>query len=95
MRIVWTKPALQHLVEIGDHIAQHNVSAASRVLLKIEESVAPLSHFPKLGRAGREGASREIAIPGMPYIVSYRLHDDRIEILAVIHGARDWPRSGS
>jgi toxin ParE1/3/4 len=29
-------------------------------------------------------------VPRTSYIVPYRVHQDRIEILAVFHGARDW-----
>lgn len=33
----------------------------------------------------------ELVVTGTPYIVVYRLRE-KVEILAVVHGARDWPK---
>jgi len=44
-----------------------------------------------IGRNGEIKGTRELVIPRIPYIVAYRVGDDRIEILFVQHGAREWP----
>jgi len=48
---------------------------------------------PYLGRPGRVTGTRELVVTSTPFIVAYQVVDDRIEILAVFHGARIWPDS--
>jgi toxin ParE1/3/4 len=43
------------------------------------------------GRPGRWPGTRELIIPGTPYIVPYRVKGPVVEILRVFHGARRWP----
>ena len=47
-----------------------------------------------MGREGRvrEKDTRELVIAGTPFVVVYRLHRSRVEVLAVFHAARKWPR---
>jgi plasmid stabilization system protein ParE len=35
--------------------------------------------------------TRELVIGRTPYFIVYRHADERIEIIALIHGARAWP----
>lgn len=51
-----------------------------------------VSHVhPHLGRPGRESETRELLVAGTPYIAPYRVHRDRLAILAVLHAAQDNP----
>ena len=43
------------------------------------------------GGLGQIAGTRELVIPGLPYLVIYRVHADQVEILRVFHTARDWP----
>ncbi len=48
--------------------------------------------MPQLGRRGRVKATRELVVAGTPFIVAYTvLRGQVVEILAVIHGAQEWP----
>lgn len=49
-----------------------------------------LAWHPKLGRVLTDGDTRRLTITGTPYIAFYRLRA-RIEVLAVLHGACQWP----
>jgi toxin ParE1/3/4 len=40
---------------------------------------------------GRIKGTREFVVTDTPFIVAYRVRDDRVEVLAVFHGARLWP----
>lgn len=92
MRIVWTRRYLNELASIGDYIGQHNPSAAARVVSDIHTKTKKLlSANPFIGRSGEIGGTRELVIPGTPYIVAYRVKDAEVEILFVQHGAREWP----
>ncbi|WP_420043090.1 type II toxin-antitoxin system RelE/ParE family toxin [Agrobacterium tumefaciens] len=35
--------------------------------------------------------TRELVIPGLPYIVAYHVTEKQVEILFVQHAAREWP----
>jgi plasmid stabilization system protein ParE len=50
-----------------------------------------LGTYPSMGRTGRVASTRELALPGTAYLIIYRQNGDGIEILRVLHGARDWP----
>ena len=91
MKAIWTEPAARALEQIQDYIAQDNRAAAYEVAITIEAAVQNLSKHPKIGRAGRVKNSYELVIPGLPYIVPYRIKDQDIHILSVFHTARKWP----
>ena len=91
MRTRWTRPALGDLEAIGDFVARDNPAAAGRLVTRIVEAIETLCDHPHLGRPGRVAGTRELAIAETPYVVPYRVVDDGVEILAVIHGARRWP----
>lgn len=58
---------------------------------QIRQRVSFLSDNPNLVRPGRIDGTRELVMGDSPYLLPYRARDDRIEILAVYHGARKWP----
>lgn len=91
MRVVWSGRARRDLAEIFDYIAANDTSAAARVLERLETMAQFLAEHPRIGRPGRVSATRELVIPGLPYILPYRVASDRVEIIRVLHGARAWP----
>ncbi|MGH6900390.1 MAG: type II toxin-antitoxin system RelE/ParE family toxin [Geminicoccaceae bacterium] len=93
MRIIWSPRALQHMDEIRRFVARDQPAAAIAIAARIRRSVDSLSNLPGRGRPGRVPETRELVVPRTPYIVPYAVRDDTIEILAVLHSARRWPRS--
>lgn len=87
----WTAPALHDLEAIGDYIARDNPAAAARLVTAIFQHVDNLVAFPHIGRPGRVHGTRELIVPGTPYIVPYKVRDAEVEILAVFHGSRRPP----
>jgi toxin ParE1/3/4 len=92
MRLVWTRRAISDLAEIRCYIARDNPAGAHRVARHIKRTVAQLADLPRLGRPGREPGTRELVISRTPYIVAYRVDDASVTVLAVVHGARQWPQ---
>ena len=91
MRVRWTVPALINLDSIQDYIAERNPAAASRLVNDIlDRTDTLLSDNPEMGRPGRIAGTRELVLPGTSDVVAYRLRE-AVEILAVMHGAREWP----
>ena len=52
-----------------------------------------LAEHPGIGRTGRVEGTRELVIPGLPYILPYQVEDRVIRILAVMHTSRKWPEA--
>lgn len=92
MEIIWRRATLNDLRSIHEFIAQDNAPAAARLYAAIRAAVGSLADHPNLGRAGRVEGTRELVIAGFPYIVAYRVVDDQVRILAVIHTSRQWPK---
>jgi toxin ParE1/3/4 len=91
MEIIWRRIALNDLEGIRRYIAQENPMAGTRIRTRIRNAVEQLTDHPHLGRPGRVEGTRELVVAGTPFIVVYRVLEDRLRILSVIHGARRWP----
>jgi len=92
MEIIWRASALNDLEAVREFIVQDNPRAAARVLMAIRAAVDRLGQHPSLGRAGRVEGTRELIISNAPYIVAYRVVENQVRILAVIHTSRQWPK---
>jgi len=93
MDIEWSRRARGDLRDIAAYIAQDNPDAADCVTDRIVAATETLSTFPSIGRPGRIDGTRELVVSGTPYIVPYRIRPDRVELIAVLHGAQQWPDS--
>ncbi|MBY5755231.1 type II toxin-antitoxin system RelE/ParE family toxin [Rhizobium leguminosarum] len=91
MRLVWARYALSDRENIFTYIEIENPRAAVHVDQKIVLAVRRLVEFPESGRPGRIAGTRELVIPSTPSIAAYVVHEDRIRILRVLHGAQIWP----
>ncbi len=91
MQIKWLRIALEDIDEIAEYIKKDNPAAAQRVVEIIYNSVNVLSVNPQIGRSGRVAGTRELILREVPFIVPYRIHEEAIEILRVLHAAREWP----
>jgi toxin ParE1/3/4 len=94
VKLRFTRRSLRHLEEVRAYIGLQDPHAANRVVARIGQAIESLALHPQRGRPGRITGTRELVISGTAYIVPYRITGDSIEILAVMHGARLWPRSG-
>lgn len=91
MKVSWSLPAIQDLEEIQDYIAQKRPASAHHLISRIfTQTDRLLSKNPEMGRTGRVAGTRELVITRTRYIVVYRIKAG-VEILSVIHGAREWP----
>ena len=85
--VAWSTRASMHLLSIRRYIRKFNPAAAQSTAQRIKESVHAIAEHPQIGRAGRDGRTREFPVPGTPYIIVYLLRD-AVEIAAVLHGAQ-------
>ena len=92
MKLRWTEGAVEHLQSAHDYLEAENPKAAWDIVDRIMSAVERLERFPHMGRAGRVAGSRELVVTGTPFLVAYRLKGESIQVLAVLHAARKWPR---
>ena len=92
MTIVWSPRAIEHLAHLQAYVARDNPKAANRVGSTLLEVVERLAELPNLGRPGRVAGTRELVVPGTPYVIPYRVRADRLEVIAVFHGRQKWPK---
>jgi toxin ParE1/3/4 len=87
-RIHHTFRARLDLLELWEHIAAVNPAAADRVFARLQARTAILETFPEAGRLRPEIAPDARAVVEAPYLILYRLVDDGVQIVRVLHGAR-------
>lgn len=90
--IIWRERAEEDLADIVQYIGQFSPASAERIWQRIRESVLPLAQFPYLHRASEH-------VPGMremfvrpTYVVLYRVTANHVEIVAVKHSRKNWPK---
>jgi toxin ParE1/3/4 len=96
MRLRWLTAALASLRTAHAYIALDNPTAARKATARVEAAVERLRKFPLSGRIGTVSDTRELVVPGAPYIVVYHVADDEVVIIRVFHekqnrqGISDW-----
>lgn len=72
-------------------IAKDDPAAALRVVERIEKSLRLIESNPLIGHPTPGRPTREWPVPGLPYVIPYRIKGDTIEILRVFHTRRKRP----
>ena len=90
MAKVLRKPqAESDLVEIWTYIAQDSLNTADKLLDKIDEKSQTLAQSPFIGKARDELGPKIHSFPIGNYVLFYQPIEDGVEIIRVLHGARD------
>ena len=86
----------EDLPVIYAHIAQENPAAAERLLSAVEEVLALLMEHPDMGVIYPTRNPQMKPVRMLPvskhYLVFYRIEEDSVRILYIVHGARHLPR---
>jgi toxin ParE1/3/4 len=93
MDVFWLEAAIADIKEIVAYIEVDNPAAARRVASGLYDSAIRLGSHPRIGRRGRSRGTRELVVPSLPFIIAYRIRADRVEVVRVIHGRRDWRKA--
>ncbi|WP_199247175.1 type II toxin-antitoxin system RelE/ParE family toxin [[Phormidium] sp. ETS-05] len=86
---------IRDLIELATYIAQDNLDASDSFLAAAERTFQQLGKMPGMGKLCQFTQPtladvRQQAIKGFQkYLVFYRITDNGVEIIRVIHGARD------
>jgi addiction module RelE/StbE family toxin len=93
MQIRWQDDAINDLIQVRRFIAMDNPSAAARVANRIRSAVPELARQPGMGKSGRVPGTRERVLVDVPYIIAYRVEEDSVVVLRVLHTSRKWPET--
>jgi toxin ParE1/3/4 len=87
--ILVTEQAEADLADILEYLEERSPAAAERLATAIDQRGQLLAEFPKMGRVREELAPglRSVAIE--QYLLFYRVTESAVEILRILHGARD------
>ncbi len=95
-QVRWTAVAVEDLSAICDFTELHfGADQAQKAANAIYDAAERLARTRFLGRPGRKFGTREFKITGLPFVIIYVSDTETVEILRVLHGARQWPESTS
>jgi len=88
VKVHWTKTAEAHLDSIYTYIAQDSKTYALRTIDRITRRSQQIGAFPLSGRRVPEYDLEQIReVFSAPYRIIYHIKAEKIDVIAVIHGA--------
>jgi antitoxin ParD1/3/4/toxin ParE1/3/4 len=89
-RFVLTPAARADLLDIFDYISQDNPDAARRVINEIRAAMRKLAEMPEMGHFRRDLATEPLRFWQVySYLIIYRPEAKPLQVVRVLHGARD------
>jgi addiction module RelE/StbE family toxin len=92
MKVNWTAAAQSQLRDIHTFISRSSPQYATKMVDRLTRRSQQIAIFPRSGRVVAEANDinvREV-IEG-PYRIIYHVLEQELDIIAVVHGARQWP----
>jgi len=88
--IVLSEDAARDLDDAWDYLArEESVNAADTILREIAKTYKLLSAWPLLGRKRDNLSPGARSLPVNPYIIFYRITEDTVRIIRILHQSRD------
>ena len=84
-----TAEAENDLLDIWHYIARDSDVTADRFLDRLHEKFSALARNPRMGRARPELRRDLRSFPYAAYLILFRIVDDGLEIVRVVHAARN------
>jgi toxin ParE1/3/4 len=96
MNVQWTDTAQGHLDAIYHYIAQNSPEYAKLMVDRLTRRSQQIAEFPQSGRVVPEYEMEQIReVIESPYRIIYYIKPDQIDVLAVVHAARNVLRKSS
>lgn len=89
--VIRTPPANADLLEIWVYLAEDDIEVANSTIQAIGRKCLDCAELPGMGRRRDDLAPGLRCISQGNYLIFYRLSDNGIQIMRVLHGARDLP----
>ncbi len=88
-QVIQSPEAEADLIEIWEYIAQYNEEAADKLIDTINQKAILLANSPYMGQVRSELQPSIRSFPVGKYVLFYRPIENGIELVRIIHGARD------
>lgn len=89
MKLRWNPDVLAGIELYYGYKAKCDRAAAKNFLFGIAEAAGRLLFLPMSGRPCGESGMRIWAVPGVPYIIVYRIRDKTVDIVRMVYTGRD------
>jgi plasmid stabilization system protein ParE len=86
--VVLRPEASRDAQDARDHLEAQQAGLGQRFLQRLNDTLGRIGGMPELYGVVW-GNVRAARVRRFTYVVYYRVHDDRVEVLAVMHGSRD------
>jgi toxin ParE1/3/4 len=92
VRVQWTHTAIAPLLAIYEHIARDAPIYAQRTVDRLTRRSEQIATFPHSGRVVPDSGAPDIReVIERPYRIIYRIREEQIDVLAVVHSAQVLP----
>lgn len=88
-RIVKSRLSREDYLEIWLYVARDNPAAADRLIQQFDHNLDALARAPMIGRSEEEYSQGLRCFPVGNYLIFYRPIEGGIELVRLLHGARD------
>lgn len=88
-RILRTRASRSDYDEIWSYLAVRDLSAADRLIDQFDATLEVIASTPRMGRKVEELAPNLRSFPVGNYLIFYRPLEDGMQLIRLLHGARD------
>jgi len=90
MKVFWTETAVNHLSAIYNYISQNSPQYAQRLVERLTRRSEQITNFPFSGRLVPEFETEQIReVTEGSYRIIYYIKPEQIDVIAVLHAARN------
>lgn len=93
MKIELSRSAERDLMELRAYIRADSPRAAEDVTGRLVKSFLLIRSNPEIGRPSMTGTTREWSVPGLPYLIPYKVRSGTVYILRIWHTSRERPKA--
>ena len=89
MKVIVSARAERDVIEILDGLARDNAAAATDLNAQFNQRLTQLTRLPRMGRLRSDIDDGLRGLLVRPYVLFYRIENDDILVVRVLHGSRD------
>lgn len=88
MKVRFLKRAIRDLNRIEAYIRAESPSGAKRIGARLRKRAQDLAQFPFQGTQSVRHDLYQLYVTRTPYILIYRVRDDEVQILTIVHASQ-------
>lgn len=87
MTLQFAPRAIQQLADMRDYFGARKPESAELVRGRMLAAIGRLRELPRMGHTGSIEGTRELHVPGLPYVIVYRVDAHGLVVLGVFHAS--------